>query len=68
MFDFAGVSVGDGEARTIQVDDNRLIRITRQRRCNETIWDNVAHLYPEVTSALTKPVLTQSVDLHHCRD
>ncbi len=48
VYDFAGLSVQDGENSRIQINDKRLTRITSQRRCIQDIWDPIKHLYEDV--------------------
>lgn len=50
IFDRAGISQGNGAARTIVTQDARLARIISQRRCTEQIWRQVEHLYPKVVN------------------
>ncbi|MCB0017767.1 MAG: AAA family ATPase [Anaerolineales bacterium] len=50
VFDLGGISRGEGSARIIDVDDPRLARITSQRRSTDTIWRQVAYLYPQVAN------------------
>lgn len=50
IFEKAGVSGGEGEARTIRLSDNRLTRIDAQRRCCAGIWRRVETYYPHVSS------------------
>jgi superfamily I DNA and/or RNA helicase len=51
-YDFAKLSVGQGESRRIKVKDNRLVRITSQRRCIPEVWKPIQHLYPDVNIAV----------------
>ena len=48
IFAFAGLSQNHGEQRRIVIEDRRLARITRQRRCAPQIWEKVEHLYEGV--------------------
>lgn len=48
IFAFAGLSQNQGEQRRITIEDRRLARITRQRRCAPPIWAKVEHLYEGV--------------------
>ncbi|MCB8975827.1 MAG: AAA family ATPase [Ardenticatenaceae bacterium] len=50
VFDFAHLSSGEGEKRRIEVGDNRLARITSQRRCAPDVWQPIAKLYTDVES------------------
>lgn len=50
VFDFAHLSSGEGEKRRIAVGDNRLARITSQRRCAREVWQPIAKLYTDVAS------------------
>lgn len=50
VFEVGGVSQGEGEHRRIATEDRRMIRINSQRRCAPVIWEQVAHLYPEVNN------------------
>lgn len=51
-YDFAQLSIGNGDRRHIQIEDKRLVRITSQRRCISDIWRVIQHLYPEVYNAV----------------
>lgn len=52
VFDLAGVSRGNGERRSVETKDRRLVRITSQRRCDAQIWQHVEHLYPDAISQI----------------
>jgi very-short-patch-repair endonuclease len=49
IFDLCGVAAGSGIDRTISTSDNRMVRITGQRRCAPDIWSRVSSLYPTVS-------------------
>ena len=48
IFEATGVSIGSSEKRRIDNEHPVLARITEQRRCAATIWDEISHLYPGV--------------------
>jgi hypothetical protein len=63
IFEKAGISQGEGEARTIRLSDNRLARIDAQRRCCAGIWERVQTLYPHVSSGVNERDLKWLRDL-----
>jgi len=58
-YDFAQLSIGEGEARRVETDDPRLVRITSQRRIAKDIWRIIEHLYPDVASNVDEQKLTR---------
>ena len=63
IFEKAGISQGEGEAKTIRLSDNRLTRIDAQRRCCHGIWARVKTLYPHVSSGVNEGDLEWLRDL-----
>jgi len=61
VYDFSQLSTGEGEQRTVQTDDFRLVRITSQRRSSQDIWQVIRRLYPEVEN------LVEEARLKHIR-
>jgi hypothetical protein len=53
-YDFARLSVGEGDARRVRTDDARLVRITSQRRSSQEIWQPIEHLYPGVNNLVNE--------------
>ena len=63
VFEFAGLSIGNGENRQIIISDNRLVRITSQRRCTTDIWSTIKHLYPGVIKNVNEKKLIPFLQL-----
>ena len=66
IFDKSGVAQGECEARTISATDERMARITSQRRCSGAIWSRVAALYPQVKHNANQTKLSGLTALPPC--
>jgi hypothetical protein len=63
IFETIGVSYGGGEARDIDLSDQRLVQIRSQRRCASQMWNKVARLYPEVSNLADDTRLSPLIQL-----
>ena len=63
IFDLSHISTGEGASRRVSLDDQRLARITSQRRCGRGIWVQVEHLYPQVAVNVDEVRLQRLRDL-----